>query len=264
MFRSLLTQRGFPWAVRSIAFVMLGLYLISYLALINVGKKPPMQRRFFDVSALKDVPFMMMSVGTLFSATAFYIPLLYLPLLAKTRVPHIAPHLLSDLLSILNGASVVGRLIAGALAAKYGPTETISVTLVFGSITLFCWIAVKSLAGVIVWAVFWGMISGSLVALPGAFVPLFCPSPAVIGTRSGMYWSWVGVGILIGSPIGGAIYNPLKGHQDLWRLQVFAGVFMFAAALSTVYPILYLRQKQKIVTQEATVEKAQMTTEAKD
>lgn len=254
MFRTLVSHAGFPWAVRAIGFVTLGLYLVSYLVLINHPKKPPMARRFFDASAFTDMPFMVLSVASLFSATAYYIPLLYLPLLTKIRIPHVQPHIASDLLAILNGASVVGRLIAGVVAAKYGPTETIFISLVMGSILLFCWIVVDTVPGTIVWSVFWGMISGVLVALPGAFIPLFCPSLSVIGTRSGMYWAWVGAGLLIGSPIGGAIYDVKAGRGDWWRLQVFAGVFMMGAAALIVYPILHLRRKRRAVTPESTVE----------
>ncbi|KAM4065024.1 major facilitator superfamily protein [Hirsutella rhossiliensis] len=248
MFRALVPQIGFPWTIRCIGFLVLALYLLSYLVLLEGWNKKPaarMVRRFFDTSALTDLPFMMLSVGGLLSATAFYLPLLYLPLFTKVRIANISPGLALDLLAILNGASVVGRLLAGLAAAVFGPTETIGVSLVAGSTMLFCWMAVDTVAGTIVWAVFWGMVSGILVTLPGALLPLFCPSMAVIGTRSGMYWSWVGLGMLIGSPIGGAIYDLRSAGADYWHLQVFAGVFMMGAALLTVYPILYLRRKTR-------------------
>ncbi|KAF2471485.1 MFS general substrate transporter [Lindgomyces ingoldianus] len=191
MFRSIVRSVGFGWAVRSIAFVMLSLYVVSYLPLLNHQEPPPVIRRFFDTSALRDAPFMVLCIGSIFSATAYYIPFLYLPLLTKVRIPSVGSDLAFDLLAILNGSSAVGRLLAGVAAAIFGPTETTSVSLVFGSILLFCWSVVDSVAGTIVWAVFWGMVSGVLVALPGAFIPLFCPSLAVIGTRSGMYWVFI-------------------------------------------------------------------------
>ncbi|KAK9441950.1 Major facilitator superfamily domain, general substrate transporter [Metarhizium brunneum] len=251
MFRALVPRVGFPWTVRSIGFLILALYLLSYLVLIDGRRKTsraPVIRRFFDISAFTDLPFMLLSIASVFSATAFYIPLLYLPLFTKVRVPSISPDLTIDLLSILNGVSVIGRLVAGLAAAIFGPTETIAVSLVAASVLLFCWIPVDTVAGTIVWAIFWGMVSGILVTLPGAFIPLFCPSVTVIGSRTGMYWSWVGLGMLIGSPIGGAIYDVKSAGSDYWRLQVFAGVFMMAAALLTIYPILYLRRKGRMTS----------------
>lgn len=94
------------------------------------------------------------------------------------------------------------------------------------------------------------MISGVLVALLEAIVSLFSlfsPSLAVIGTRSGMYWSWLGLGLLIGSSIGGAIYDPSAAGTDWWRVQVRDDVFMMAAALLTVYPIIHLSRKTRAV-----------------
>jgi MFS family permease len=245
MFRSVVLSAGFPWAVRSIAFVVLGLYLVSYLALSNHHTTPPTVRRFLDGSALTDAPFMVMSVASFFSATAYYIPFLYMPLLTKVRIPSIDPDLVFDLLAVLNGGSAVGRLLAGVAAAIFGPTETISLALFLGSMLLFCWIVVDTVAGVIAWSIFWGMISGVLVALPGAFIPLFCPALDVIGTRSGMYWFWVGLGLLVGSPIAGAIYDVKMATSDWWRLQVFAGVFMMAAGVLTIYPVLHLHRKRQ-------------------
>lgn len=245
MFRSITRSAGFPWAVRSIAFVVLGLYLVSYLALLNSPRKSSTVRSLVDVSAFADAPFMFLSVASFFSTTAYYIPFLYLPTLTKTQAPSVDPSLVFDLLAIINGCSAVGRLLSGVAAAVYGPTETIAVFLVSGSVLLFCWIEVHSLAGTIAWSVIWGIVSGVLVALPGAFIPLFCPSLATLGTRSGMYWSSIGLGLLVGSPIGGAIYDTEAIASDSWRLQVFAGSCMMAAAVLLVYPIVHLHRKAR-------------------
>jgi predicted MFS family arabinose efflux permease len=246
--RALIPKVGFPWAIRIIAFIILGLYFLSYLVQLRSSAQVQagsFVRAFFDISSLTDAPFMMLCVASLFSAMAFYIPLLYLPLLTAIRVPSISTKFSLDLLAILNGASAVGRLLAGLIAAVYGPTETVAVSLVAGSVLLFCWMAVDTLAGTLAWVVFWGMVSGILVTLPGAFIPFFCPSMAVIGTRSGFYWAWVGLGMLIGSPIGGAIYPLKSSGGGYWHLQVFAGVFMMGAAVLTVYPIVYLQHRNR-------------------
>ncbi|KAI0102569.1 putative MFS monocarboxylate transporter [Nemania sp. FL0031] len=235
----------FPWTVRSIGFVVFGLYLISYLVLVSPQEKKSSVRRSIDRTALVDWPYMTLCVASLLSAIAFYIPLLYLPLFTEKRIPGIDYNLTLDLLPILNGASVVGRLLAGFAAVILGPTETITISLVFGSIILFSWISVDTIAGTVVWSVFWGMISGILVTLPGAFIPLFCPTLTVLGTRSGMYWIWVGLGILIGSPIAGAIYDPTSTSTDYWRLPVFAGVFMLGAAILNLYPVTHIRRRKR-------------------
>ncbi|KAI1088893.1 putative MFS monocarboxylate transporter [Rostrohypoxylon terebratum] len=241
-FQRLVPQIGFPWTVRTIGFIMLALYFISYSVLIGHQQKPATVWRLFDVSALTDLPYMILCVSAILSAMVYLIPLLYIPLSAKVSVPSISSDLASNLLPIMNGASAIGRIIAGVAGAKFGATETFSVSIVLSSIVLFCWIPVGTTAGIIVWSVFWGMISGFIVALPGAFIPLFCPME-VIGTRSGMFWILFGVGLLIGSPIAGVIYDVRSGGRDLWHLQVFAGVILMGSAILMVYPIVHLHRK---------------------
>lgn len=245
MFRYLLPDIGFPQTVRAIAYLALGLYAISWCALFNAIPKPPAVRSFLDMSAFTDWPYMAICFASIFSSAAYYIPMLYIPTLTKVRTPSFTPERGFDLLAVINGASAVGRIVIGLIAAKFGPTETITVSAGLASVILFCWIPVDTTGGIFAWAVFWGMLSGAIVALPGAFIPLFCPNPSVIGTRNGMYWIWTAVGMLIGSPIAGAIYDPKSAAKGWWKLQVFSAVFMMMAAIISVYPSLHLRRGAK-------------------
>jgi predicted MFS family arabinose efflux permease len=245
MFRYLLPDIGFPWTVRAIAFVVMGLYLISWVSLLNEIPKPPAVRRILDTSALTDWPYMAICFASIFSSAAYYIPMLYIPTLTMVRIPSFTPEKGFDLLAIINGASAVGRILIGLIAAKFGPTETITVSAGLASVILFCWIPVDTAAGIYAWSVFWGLFSGAIVALPGAFIPLFCPDINLIGTRNGMYWVWTAVGMLIGSPIGAAIYDPKSAQKGWWKLQVFSAVFMMAAAIISVYPSMHLRRKAR-------------------
>lgn len=250
MFRYLVGQVGFPWTVRSIAFVVLALYLISYLALLNRPRQPAVVRKLFDVSAFADRPWMVLCSLSILSCAGYYIPLLYLPLLTEARISSVSQDLGFDLLAIVNGSSFVGRLVAGLLAAKIGPTETVAACNFISAIIIFSWIAVKSVAGTVVWAVFWGMSSGVQVALPGAVVPLFCPSMAVLGTRNGMYWVFAGLGMLIGSPVAGAIYDPKSGGSGYWHLEFFAGIITFVGGVLLLYPIAHLRRRATAIGKE--------------
>ncbi|RDA90792.1 hypothetical protein CP533_3624 [Ophiocordyceps camponoti-saundersi (nom. inval.)] len=247
MFRSLVPQIGFPWTVRCIGFLIFALYLPSYLVLLNHGLEPSSaketRRRSIDSSVLRDPPFLALLGASFLTAIALYIPLLYLPLFTVIRIPDVKPDLTIDLLAILNGSSIVGRIVAGLAAAVVGPTEVLAVCLAASVVMLFCWIVVYTVAGTIVWSVFWGITSGILVTLPGAFIPLFCPSMDVIGTRVGMYWFSAGIGMLIGSPMAGAVHDSKPGRDDAWRLQIFAGLFMLGSNVLLLYPLFHLRRK---------------------
>lgn len=59
---------------------------------------------------------------------------------------------------------------------------------------------------------FYSFVSGGIVALPPAILVFLSPSLAHVGTRAGMAFSIGSLGVLIGSPIAGAI---LKNQSDL-------------------------------------------------
>lgn len=246
MFRQLVSSIGFPWTVRIIAFLIFGTYLFSYPIILYKPAKSPLIRRWVDVAAFTDLAFLLANVGAMLSAMAYYLPMLYLPLFAETAVPNFGngdTGLAFYLISIVNGASVVGRIAAGLVATKIGPIETCILAMTGCFVVLFCWTIVRSTAGMIVWSIVWGLVSSVIVALPGAMIPLLSPSLQVIGTRSGMYWASVGVGVFIGSPIAGALIDTNSDHVHWWKLQIFAGTCMTLGTICYVGPLMHVRRK---------------------
>lgn len=58
---------------------------------------------------------------------------------------------------IMNGVGVIGRVIPGFLADKYvGPLNVVSPAAGVCTILLFCWMAIKTVPALYVWAVFYG------------------------------------------------------------------------------------------------------------
>ena len=95
-------------------------------------------------------------------------------------------------------------------------------------ILALCLLAAKSLGGVIAIAVLYGFFSGAFVSLPPTIVVQLSPTRGVIGTRLGMAFSGVALGVLIGSPIGGAILGPQNNFTGLW---VFGGVMVIVGGM---------------------------------
>lgn len=203
-----------------------------------------MVRALIDTSAFTDKAFVSILCGAVFSATVFYLPMLYLPLFGKTAGGIHDGNLAFYLISIANGASVFGRLLCGLVATAIGPIETCGLAVASSAIVLFCWFAVVSPAGLIVWSIAWGFISSAIVAMPGAIVPGLAPSVTVIGTRTGMLWTAVAIGMLIGSPIAGALIENGSGQINWWRVQLFAGICMTVSSFFFVYPTIYVRKKK--------------------
>ncbi|KAL2822231.1 putative MFS monocarboxylate transporter [Aspergillus cavernicola] len=247
MFRQLLSSVGFPWAVRSIAFVVFATYFLSWAILPYKAFQNTTVRRWVDYSALTEPSFMLAIVSAFFAGVAYYLPLIYLPLFAETAIPALRnTDLPFYLLSIANGASIIGRLLSGLLAVRIGPFETCTAGLAASACLLFCWVAVDSKAGVIAWSVFWGFISSIIVSMPGAMLPLLCTSLSVLGTRTGMYWASVGLGVLVGGPIGGALVGGMVDKSDWLPLQLFAACCMAAGAVFLVYPLVCVRGRRTI------------------
>lgn len=76
---------------------------------------------------------------------------------------------------------------------------------------------------------FYGFFSGTLVSLPATiYVHLAGPkNRGRIGTRMGMGFAFVSVGMLIGTPITGAILQA-SGFKYIW---VFGGTFMCVGSI---------------------------------
>lgn len=245
IFRQLVTSIGFRWAIRAIAFIMLTLFLLASPVLyVYKPNRNGLIRIWIDASAFKDKPFISILCGAVFSAMVFYLPMLYLPLYGTTAAHIQYTSLAFYLVSIANGASVFGRLLCGFVATAIGPVETCALAIASSTVLLFCWFAVSSPAGVIVWSIAWGFISSAIVALPGAIVPRVTPTLRLVGTRTGMLWTAVGVGMLIGSPIAGALIETGDGYNHWWRAQLFAGLSMTVSTAFFVYPALYVRRKR--------------------
>lgn len=206
-----------------------------------------MIRHYVDQSALKDIPFMLFVLGGFFGSMGYYVPLLYLPSYAETvSLNAKTTGLAFYLLAIVNGVSTIGRILSGFIAASVGPLELATLALSCCAVLLFSWIAVRGSAGIIIWSIFWGLMSSVIVALPGAIIPLLCPSSSVIGTRTGMYWAVAGLGILIGSPVAGALIISGPTGTVWWHLQVFAGLCMVIGATLHIYPSIYAARQRRI------------------
>jgi predicted MFS family arabinose efflux permease len=78
---------------------------------------------------------------------------------------------------------------------------------------------------------FYGFFSGSFVSLPPTIVVnLSMNARDKIGTRLGQSFAFVAVGVLIGTPIGGAVLNR-NGFDALWT---FGGCMLFGSAMCLI------------------------------
>ena len=133
------------------------------------------------------------------------------------------------ILSIMNAVSIFGRVIPGFLGDILGAHNVLIPCTVMTAVLAFSWISVRSVAGLIVFAAFYGFFSGALVSLPATVTAALSPDFSKVGTRMGMCFSFAGFGLLVGSPVGGAIINVPEG--EFLGAQTFGGATIMVGAI---------------------------------
>jgi len=220
----LLSQVGFPWAVRSLAFIALATFILP-LAVMRVRVRVPKPRAVVDWAAFRDAPFMVFTLSVLVvfvgnAALIFYVS--FYPANKRFTDESLAFYMAA----IFNAGSILGRIAPNALSDRIGVFNTMApITLVLG-ITVLCMAAVTNEAGMIVEAIVTGFFSGVVVALPPVCFRVLTENKSMIGTRMGQGFAFGGIGLLIGGPSAGAILGKIEplNWTGLWAYAGVAGI----------------------------------------
>jgi MFS family permease len=212
---------GFPWAVRTLAFIALGTFIIPVIVM-KQRIKPPKPRAVIDWSAFTDTPYIAFAIAVLIvfignSVLIFYIS--YYPINKGFTNNSLGFYMVA----IFNAASIFGRIAPNALSDRIGVFNTFVPMALILSITVFCMLGVANAAGMVVEAVITGFFSGVIVALPPVCFAMLTENKALIGTRIGQGFAIGGLGLLIGGPSAGAILGTTD-PLDWTGLWVYGGV----------------------------------------
>ncbi|KAK7202424.1 MFS monocarboxylate transporter-like protein [Myxozyma melibiosi] len=225
IFHKLEPRVGFGWATRVIGFIMLATQCWS-LAVMRLRVPPSTgPRKLFDASALREPPFIALSLAIFLGFMGVYIPFYYIQEYAVSN-GIFKSETAFYLLTILNAASVFGRIVPNFLADKTGPMNILIPFTVIASIIAFTWTSATSKAGIVLIAVFYGFFSGTFVSLPPSCIIAVTPDLGVLGTRMGMVFSLCSIGLLVGTPIAGAILD----NSGYTATSIFCGCIVMASA----------------------------------
>ncbi|ANB13716.1 Mch5p [Sugiyamaella lignohabitans] len=223
MVRELITRIGFGWATRVVAFTIFGLSILPCLFL--KGRLPPRKSGpLIDYASFKDIPFILYCIACFFGFMGQYIPIFFIQ--SYCLEIGIDSNLAFYMTSILNAGSVLGRILPNFIADKTGPLNMLLPCTVACAILAYCWDFISVKGGVIAFSVLFGFFSGTFVSLPPACIASMTAEMNMLGTRMGMAFFLCGFGILIGSPIGGALVTRDDG--------AFLYAAMFCAACMTL------------------------------
>jgi MFS family permease len=217
---------GFGWTIRICGFVMIAVMLPSCLCIR--ARLPPRTGKLFLPRAFLELPYDTLILGSFMMLLGIFIPPFYLPTFAIGNGMN--AELASYLVSIYNGASLFGRVIPGILADKLGRFNIYIAAAVSSAILGFCWQAVTTNAGVIVFAAVYGFCSGAIVSMISVCLTLVPKDPKNIGTYLGMGLAGSASAALIGPPISGVIL----AKYGFGRVADFSGSVSVAGAIIIV------------------------------
>ena len=228
IFRRLQQEIGFPWATRVLGFVCLATNLFSVLTM-TLRFQPTEKRSLLHLSAFKEVQYDLLVGAVFLGFLGFYLfPVFVEPY--SLDEGFIDKDLAFYLLPILNAASTFGRVVPNYFADLIGPLNVIIPEVGITALLAYCWIAVHNTKGIIALSALYGFFSGVLVSISPVAMMTITKDLRLFGTRLGMCLTIVSVGMLVGTPIGGAIVD---GTNSYLGLQLFCACsFAGSATLS--------------------------------
>ncbi|KAK0725173.1 putative diphthamide synthesis protein-domain-containing protein [Lasiosphaeris hirsuta] len=235
--QQMLPNLGFAWSCRILALIMLGLAIPANLFIKT--RLPPARDAdgnvkvtsvWPDLAIFNDSRFAFASLGIFFMEWGLFVPLTFIISYAAEHGQDVTSSYV--LLSYLNAGSVVGRVLPGFLADKFGRFNLVIVTIALCVVTLLAlWLpAGRSQPLLIAYSVTFGFASGSNLGLVPVCLGQLCDS-----RQYGRYFSTAmmvaSFGTLSSVPIGGALLGVGTGETGWMAVILFAGV-SYAIALT--------------------------------
>lgn len=225
---------GFPWAIRIVGF-MSAVFCALSVALLR-ARAPllnPVQKGKVDIRSLTELRFSLLTAAIVLVDFALLIPLTYLPSYAQSR--GLGDSLAYNLPSILNAASIFGRVVPGYFADRFGRFNVMIITTFACSVITFAlWLPSQSNhAAILAYAVLFGFWSGSAISLSPVCVAQISKTEE-FGKRYGTTYFLVSLGTLVAIPVAGELLKvqpPSGGLDNYFGLIILCGLVYSCACL---------------------------------
>lgn len=257
--RRLINEVGFAWTNRIIGFIYIPLgvlmvvFLKSRLSLKHdIPKGSGKIKRVFmlKLSVLNNWRFLVLTFSNLIGMFALFPGLFYIDLYAGKLGIKVGSYLFNPdyILSVLNAASLVGRIVPGIMADYFGRMNVLFPFLILSGVSpLALWLTSENSNGLMIaHVVLFGIGSGVSVSLfPTCVTQLFGVQDNQ--SRISLFFAIGGIGALFGPIIGGS-FLPLQdresGNLDGFnKLAIFVGVMMLGcAAIELFLRVVYSKK----------------------
>ncbi|KAI0379434.1 major facilitator superfamily domain-containing protein [Hypomontagnella monticulosa] len=228
MFDRLTGPLGFPWTVRIIGFMVLGMQIIAIFTVRSrLGRNPRAVKLAQFVQPLRDKVFITNSLACLFGMLGMLIPFDFLK--TSAEVSGVPSNLTIYILPIVNATSVLGRIFPLWAGDYIGPFNMVTIFVLYGAVlVLALWLpGAANTSAVIAFAALYGVPLGLFSAAIPALVARISDIKE-IGYRVGTTFLINGIAGLIGNPIAGLLIGAgwTEGPQSYNGLRLFCGLAM--------------------------------------
>ncbi|KAI0895392.1 major facilitator superfamily domain-containing protein [Annulohypoxylon nitens] len=202
---------------------------------------------FISFAVFRKPEYVIFAAGSFLFFWGLFGPFNYLPLFAGADASTAGVSFYT--LSIISAASIPGRVLPTMISDRVGTMKTTTATcLLTGIAILVIWLPInyhKSLAGLVIFAIFFGFISSAFISLTVvALYEITGGGTSDMGANLGTYLAIVAISSLTGLPIQGAIAKNPDG-TDLAGLIIFCGVVILAGGLLLVWGTVLTTKRLK-------------------
>lgn len=223
--KNLLYKIGFGWSVRVAAFIMLPLLTAAWLC-IRLPASPcdqPKTKAKPDLSIVKHPVLILLAIGLFFIYFGLFSPFFYIT--SWTISLGLNANIAFYMVSIINAASLFGRILPGLMADRFGAYNMMVLSALSSGLVCCCWTETTSMGGIVVFSLAYGFASGAVIGLQGACSAQIV-KPCQYGVAMGVVMTVLSVAGLLGSPINGWIL----GAWGFLGLSLFSGLAMLVGA----------------------------------
>lgn len=213
---------GWGWSIRIVGFISL---LMVVLCNLSIRRRLPAATNATihpDFAIFRDRAFLLTTIGVFLLEFGLFIPLAYVSSFALAQ-GFGEDFAFGTVMSVLNAASVLGRLLPGYWADAIGAFNTNIVCVALTAVgTLAVWLpAGHTVAGVLVFVVIFGFGTGNNISVTPVCVGKLCHTQHY-GRYYAACYTVVSIATLVGLPVAGGIISATGGGY--WGLIVFTGL----------------------------------------
>ncbi|CAI7575302.1 unnamed protein product [Penicillium discolor] len=203
----MLPQVGYGWTVRTLGFISVA--TLTPCVLFLKQRLPPRKSGpIVEWAAFTELPYLLFAIGMFMNFWGLYVGFFYIGSFSRNIIG-VSSDRSIDLLLVMNGVGLVGRLVPNLLADRYtGPLNLLIPFSFATALVGYCWAAVN------------------------ATLSTLTTDMKKIGVRMGMVLSVVAVAALIGSPIAGELV--IRDDGEYLYAQMFMGSAILLGGLTLI------------------------------